>query len=79
MENSYLEVLHYQQTLQLLNQQQQQNLWRLYTQQHANSYYSSTLANNTVSPSLSLWYAQNSSMIPSDYDTIPLMTQTEVM
>jgi len=44
MENSYLEALHYQQTLQILNQQQQQNLWRLYSQQQANSYYS----NNSI-------------------------------
>ncbi|KAG4096501.1 hypothetical protein H8356DRAFT_457490 [Neocallimastix lanati (nom. inval.)] len=85
MENSYLEALHYQQILQLIKQQQQQNLWRLYSQQpqsliesdiylqQANSsYYTNALTNN-VSPSMSLWFGQNQSMIPSEYDNIPLM------
>jgi len=86
MENNYLEALHYQQALQILAQQQQQQqnfeLWRLYNQQpriesdlylkQANqTYYSSTFANNSASPSLSLWYAQE--------EALPLMTQMEVM
>jgi len=90
MENNYLEALHYQQALQLLNQQQQQqNLWRLYSQQQAfiesdlylqqanPSYYSNALSNN-ISPSMSLWFAQDSTMIPSEYD-YQLMAQMEVM
>jgi len=90
MENSYMEALHYQQALQFINQQQQ-NLWRLYSQQPQaliesdiylqqakSSYYSNALTNN-VSPSMSLWFGQNQSMIPSDYDNIPLMPQMEVM
>jgi len=93
MENSYLEALHYQQALQLLNQQQQQqqHLWRLYSQQQQafiesdlylqqanSSYYSNALSNN-ISPSMSLWFAQDSNMIPTEYDAFPLMTQMEVM
>jgi len=92
MENNYLEALHYQQTLQFLAQQQQNyDLWRLYAQQQniiesdiylqqANpSLYSSTYANNSISPSMALWFAQDIVPIPSDYELLPLMTQMEVM
>jgi len=92
MENNYLEALHYQQTIQFLAQQQQNyDLWRIYAQQQniiesdiylqqANpSLYSSTYANNNISPSMALWFAQDVVPIPSDYEFFPLMTQMEVM
>jgi len=92
MENNYLEALHYQQTLQFLNQQQQNfDLWRMYNQQQNliesdiylqqtnTSYYPSTFINNNVSPSMALWYAPETVPIPSDYEVYPLMTQMEVV
>jgi len=90
MENNYFEALQYQKALQYIIQQQQQNLWKMYTQpqqqtfvdsefylQQANSAIFNNI--NNVSPSMTLWYAQDQFMIPPEYESIPLMTQMEVM
>ncbi|OUM62681.1 hypothetical protein PIROE2DRAFT_61720 [Piromyces sp. E2] len=94
MENSYLEALHYQQALQIFAQQQQQqqqqqnyDLWRLYSQPQTfveSDLYLQAQANlysniNNVSPSMALWYAQDKVMMSTEYETVPLMTQMEVM